>query len=302
MVRRRMTKKHHDEPVPRRRLDQPEAGRDLQFRRGQTLSGYRLSAAEESSRSKAHQLVRQRRSVGAVFSIVFAGMVLLALLLWQLIAQVGVSASSKQLVQAFDSKLYSATIDEYLGLHPAQRLRFALDEQSLSEFIAAKHPEVAKLALSEGATALAKSDFTITFRTPVAGWQINGTQQYVDDAGAVFEKNYYAAPKVQIIDESGARPEKGSTVVGKRLLGFLGKVVAGAGERGYIVSEALLPQGGTRQVEISFTNLPTRVKLNIDRGAGEQIEDVDRALKYLAGRGEQAEYIDVRVSGRAAYR
>lgn len=273
-----------------------------QFRRGQTLSGYRLSAAEESSRSKAHQLVRQRRNMGAIFMIVFTVIVFLTFLLWQLIAQVDIATSTKQLSRSFENKAYIQAVDEYLGLNPAERLRFALNEQKLSEYVSSKYPEVEKLALTHDAS-LVKGMFTITFRTPVAGWQVNGEQDFVDQAGVVFKKNYYEMPPVQIVDESGiASDEKGRVVVGNRLLGFLGKVVALAGERGYIVSEAILPQGATRQVELTFKNNATRVKLNIDRGAGEQVEDMDRALKYLGSRGESASYIDVRVSGRAAYK
>ncbi len=305
-------KQSNTDSVPRRRaisIDSepyrtiPEKSVTSQFRRGQTLSGYRVSAAEESSRSKAHHLVKQRRNMGAIFLVVFAAVVFLTFLLWQFIAQVDIATSTKQLTRGFQSSLYTKTIDEYLGLNPAERLRFALNEQSLSNYVAAKHPEVEKIALGSDST-LAKGVFTITFRTPVAGWQVNGEQQYVDQAGVVFSNNYYETPAVQIIDESGIpQPKKeGSAVVGNRLLGFLGKVVALAGEKGYVVSEALLPQGATRQVELIFKDNPTRVKLNIDRGAGEQIEDMDRALRYLGNKGEAVTYIDVRVSGRAAYK
>lgn len=301
--------KKQQEVVPRRRhadYDRDDSTTSSSassgvFRRGQTLSGYRTPVTEESARGKAHHLVRQRRNMGAIFLIVTIIIVFLALLLWQFMAQISIATSTKQLTKSFEGIEYSKAVEEYMGLHPAERLRFALNERGLSEYVSSKYPEVEKMSLSEN-TSLAKGTFTITFRTPVAGWRVNGVQSYVDQAGVVFEKNYYAEPSVQIIDESGVRSEKGSAVVGNRLLGFLGKVVALAGERGYIVSEALLPQGGTRQVELKFKNNPTRVKLSIDRGAGEQVEDMDRALKFLATRKETPAYVDVRVSGRAAYK
>lgn len=296
-----------NDSVPRRRRavedEQPETPvTGNQYRRNQTLSGYRAAAPEgESSRHKVHALARQRRRLSGIFLIVAAAVVLLTLLLWQLMAQVQITTSTKQLEAQFQPAPYEQAINEYLGLNPAQRLRFALDEQALSDYVSSELPEVEKLEMSTS-PGLARGGFTITFRTPVAGWQINDSQYYVDTTGVVFEKNYYAKPTVQIVDESGIDPEQGSAVVGGRLLGFLGKVVAQAGERGYTVVQAVLPQDTTRELDVYFDGVGTRIKLSIDRGAGEQLEDADRSLKYLQARGVGAQYIDVRVSGRAAYR
>ncbi len=303
------------DPVPRRRRiadDEFDAGATTpkapatnpttQFRRNQTLSSYRHTTPEESSRQKAHTLALQRRKLGGIFLIVAIAVVALALLLWQLIAQVHVITSSRQLSTTFDNKTYEEAVNEYLNLNPAQRLRVSLDEAALSSFVASELPEVEKLELS-GMPGLAQSNVTVTFRTPVAGWQISGKQYYVDADGVVFEKNYYAAPTVQIVDESGVSPEQGSAVVGTRLLGFLGRIVSEAQGRGYTPVKAVLPTGTTRQVDVYFEGKQTYVKFSIDRGAGEQMEDADRALIYLQSYGGGgAEYVDVRVSGRAAYK
>lgn len=301
------------EQVPRRRRIAQDTQNDTQlpgfaaegssgqYRRNQTLSSYRHNTPEESSRQKVHQLASQRRKISGILLIVTIAVIALALLLWQLIAQVQITTSTKQLSGGFDTSRYEESINEYLNLNPAQRLRFALDEQSLSNFVSTELPEVEKLELS-GTPGIARSNFAITFRTPVAGWQINDSQYYVDADGVVFEKNYYHAPAVQIVDESGISPEQGSAVIGGRLLGFLGRAVAQAQGRGYTIEKAALPQETTRQVDVYFAGNPTRVKLSIDRGAGEQLEDADRSIKYLQSRGVTPEYIDVRVAGRAAYK
>jgi len=280
---------------------QAESSSSSQFRRNRTLSSYRHNTPEESSRQKAHTLAMQRRRLGGVFLIVATAVLLLALLLWQLMAQVHVMTSSLQLSSSFNSQTYERAINEYLNINPAQRLRISLDEKALTSFVASELPEVENLKLS-GMPGLAQSNFTVTFRTPVAGWQINDKQYYVDANGVVFEKNYYDTPTVQIVDESGVSPEQGSAIVGTRLLGFMGRVVAIAESRGYGVVKAVLPQGTTRQVDVYFDGISTRVKFSIDRGAGEQMEDADRALKYLQSRGQSPEYVDVRVTGRAAYK
>lgn len=62
----------------------------------------------------------------------------------------------------------------------------------LSDFVSAALPEVESLEMS-GMPGIAKGSFAITFRTPVAGWQINGKQYYVDANGGI-RRNYYDAP------------------------------------------------------------------------------------------------------------
>lgn len=293
--------------TPRRRrvseddLELPASAVNNQFRRNQTLSSYKHNTPDESSRRKAHHLALQRRKLSGIFAIVITVAILLLFLLWQLVAQVSITTSTKQLNEAFDNSAYEKLVNEYLSINPAERLRFALNEDRLTDYVTAQLPEVEKLALS-GTPGIAQGNFTITFRTPVAGWQINGKQNYVDANGVVFEKNYYASPTVQIVDESGITPEQGTAVAGERLLGFIGRVVAQAKGRGYSVTRAVLPATTTRQVDLFLDGITTRLKLSIDRGAGEQMEDVDRVLKQLTRQGVTAEYVDIRVQGRAAYR
>ena len=291
--------------IPRRRratdapVEQPRSS--TQYRRNQTLSGVKHTPLAETPRGQAHQLTVQRRKVGGIFSIVLAAVILLAILVSQLMAEVSVTLSTKQLSTSFKGESYEKAVDGYLGLHPAERLRFILDEDALSAYISAALPEVESIKVS-GVKDIIDTEFAVTFRQPVAGWQINGNQFYVDSSGVVFETNYYDAPSVQIVDESGVSPEEGTTVAGSRLLGFLGKVVAQAGERGYVVSRATLPVGMTRELDIQLQDVSTRIKLSTDRGAGEQVEDMARAITYLKNKNMAPEYIDVRVSGRAAYK
>jgi len=291
--------------IPRRRrtdtttVEQPRSS--TQYRRNQTLSGISRTSMADTPRGQAHQLTVQRRKVGGIFAIVLVAVILLAILLSQLMAQISVTSSTKQLTTSFTGENYEKAVNNYLGLHPAERLRFALDEDALSTFVSAALPEVQSIKVS-GVKDIVDTEFTITFRQPVAGWQINGNQFYVDASGVVFETNYYDAPNVQIVDESGISPEEGTTVAGSRLLGFLGKVVAQAGERGYQVTQAILPAGMTRELDIQLKDISTRIKLSTDRGAGEQIEDMSRSIIYLKSKNLNPEYIDVRVSGRAAYK
>jgi len=302
---KRTSSKKNSKDIPRRRTvdnaPTEQTRSSTQYRRNQTLSGVSRTSMADTPRGQAHQLTVQRRKVGGLFAIVMVAAILLAILVSQLMAQISVTLSTKQLSTSFKGESYEEQVNNYLGLHPAERLRFALNEDALSTYVSAALPEVKSIKVS-GVKDIIETEFAVTFRQPVAGWQINGNQFYVDDAGVVFETNYYDAPSVQIVDESGVRPEEGTTVAGSRLLGFLGKVVAQAGERGYIVSQAILPAGMTRELDIQLQDVSTRVKLSTDRGAGEQIEDMTRSLTYLKTKNLAPEYIDVRVSGRAAYK
>lgn len=290
---------------PSRRLAQSEPRPSLdggQFRRNRTLSGVRRDPMDpsHSPRSQVHHLTNQRRRVGGILLIVVAGIIVLTLIITQLTARVIIAGSSTPITGEIDTAKYEKVINDYLGIHPAGRFRFALDENELSDYAASVTPEV-KHMKQNGAVNLVETRFVMTFRKPVAGWLINGRQYYVDNEGIVFEKNYYETPGVQIIDESGISPEQGSAVASARLLSFVGRIVALAGESSYQVTEAILPVGTTRQLEIRLKDVGPLIKLSIDRGAGEQVEDMVRSLRYLSSKGLSPTYIDVRVSGRAVY-
>lgn len=272
-----------------------------QFRRNQTMSGVRRPDGEPvSDRARMHKLARSRQKIGAILGLVLLGIIILGGFVTQFTATVVITGSSQALSRPIEPETYRKSINEYLGINPVERLRFALDESALSDYVAAIHPEVVAVALTS-TDNIVESNFTITFRKPVAGWQINSRQYYVDTNGIVFENNYYARPTVQIIDQSGVSPEQGSTVASARLLSFVGRVVSLAGQGSYTVTEAILPTGTTRQLEIRLKDTQPLIKLSIDRGAGEQVEDMIRSLQFLRTRGITAQYIDVRVSGRAAY-
>lgn len=293
--------------APRRRSEnrnepraQLESG--TQFRRNQTLSGVRRIPDEQlSDRAKAHHLARQRRKIGGILLLVLGIAGLLAILLTQLTARVIVAASSEPLSRSIDGASYETAINDYFGIHPVERLRFVLNEDGLSDYVGALAPEVARIKLTS-ATNVVESNFTVTFRKPVASWHINGKQYFVDNEGVVFEKNYYDKPSLQIVDESGVSPEQGSTVASARLLSFVGRVVSLSREGKYTVTKVVLPIGSTRQLEIRLKGVRPYVKLTIDRAVGEQVEDMTRALDYLRTRNLKPEYVDVRVPGRAAYR
>ncbi|MDB5167497.1 MAG: hypothetical protein JWN26_642 [Candidatus Saccharibacteria bacterium] len=279
------------------------------FARNRTLTGStssRLSDVGHSSdlqspRKTAHHLAQRRRKIGMVFLVVLGIVAVLFILLLQFTAVVTVSVSDTSLSKKLNESAYEKAINDYFGIHPLSRLRFALDKTDLKNYLVNVVPEVADVVdVSLG--AIGETNVTLSMRHPVAGWTINSKQYFVDANGVAFEQNYFADPSVQIVDDSGVALQQGTTVASNRFLGFVGRIVSLSKDRGYNVVQAIIPSGTTRQLEVVIQGVVPHVKLSIDRPAGEQVEDMDRALIYLRAHGQSPSYVDVRVSGKAYYK
>jgi len=139
-------------------------------------------------------------------------------------------------------------------------------------------------------------------RTPIAGWSMNGKQQYVDSSGVSFGRNYYPAPSVQIVDNSGIQVAAGQAVASNSFLGFVGQIVGLAKTRGYTTTQVVIPSATTRQIELKLKDIAYPVKFSVDRPAGEQVEDMTNAIEWMKRHNLTPQYVDVRISGRAFYR
>lgn len=275
------------------------------FRRNRTLTGSissRIATVSEgsadmkSARVHAHELTHRRRHVG----VLFLGVMLVSFLLMGLIGQFTARVVVKADVASSLDGTYQEAIQSYLMSRPAERLRFLLDTAKLTQYLQSRTPEVAavkEVRWSEFGT----SEFVVEMRQPVAGWAIQNKQQFVDVSGVAFARNYYSTPTVQIIDNSGAQIQTGQTVASNRFLGFVGRTVGLAASQDIKVTQVIIPVGTTREVELRTVGATFPIKLTIDRSAGEQVEDVARALAWFKGQNRTPQYIDVRVSGRAFY-
>lgn len=282
-------------------------GNDAFFRRNRTLTGTTSNSLAtthtrndlESPRVRAHDLAIHRRKVLGVLLMVLLGATILLILVSQLTAR-PVVVSSTSLSHSIDSSRYERVIQDYLEMNPMSRLRFMLDAGALNRYVGQRLPEITALS-QEGFAGLGVTNFALTMRVPVAGWQIGSRQYYVDANGVPFEKNYFGAPEVQVVDDSGVVVEQGTAIASNRFLGFVGRVISLSQASGYTVAQAIIPRGTTRELEVRLRDSQFLVKLSIDRPAGEQVEDMARAVKYLTSRGVTPQYVDVRVSGKAFY-
>lgn len=293
------------DPVKERAVDD-DFGDRYTFRRNRTLTGSASSkvvstnesnAQLKSPRVQAHDLARQRRHLGAVLLFVIVSAVALYGLISQFTA--GVVVKAEDVSMKLDP-IYEKTIQGYLSRQPVERLRFLLNTSALNDYLQMAAPEIGSIKI-DGSAGFGKTSFIVTMRNPIAGWSVNGQQQYVDATGTSFGRNYFSTPTVQIVDDSGAHVAPGQAVASNQFLGFVGRLVGLAKVRGYTVAQVVIPGGTTRQVELRLTGLSYPVKFSIDRAAGEQIEDMDRSVVWLKQHSISPMYLDVRVSGKAFY-
>lgn len=309
-------KKSESLPVRRRFQDTPPVRSDSElnsaymFRRNRTITGSRsslISSASEhdanlqSPRATAHSLRKKRRSLGLLTMGVLAALITVTILLLQFSASTTISIYGQ--VRALDAKdqaYYGGLVNEYFGRYPAQRLRWWLDSQQLANYLQQRNASEVEDIHDVQPHSLGVTAITLKMREPVASWVIDGVQQYVDDSGTIYARNYFETPRVKIIDESGLRPSHSHTVASGRFLGFIGQSVGQFRRFGLTPQAVIIPPDTTRQAQLEL-NDGTRIKLSVDRLAGEQAEDAKRAANYLAAKGIKTKYVDVRVGGKAFY-
>ena len=280
----------------------------VQFKRGRTLAGStrsRVRASETTAlqtatpREKAHHLARVRRKIIGMLVIVAIGLLSLLVLLWQFSAGVTVQLSDVPL--RADTQQYEQTIQTYLKENPPERLRFNLNDERLTEFVARKHTEVESITQG-GYSSLAHTVFSVKLRKPVVSWQVSDARYFVDEHGVSFTKNLYETPLVTIVDNSGVRYTPGTAIASERFLGFVGRTVALAHKNKLAVTSVSIPPGTSHQVELIAEGVSYPIILSIDRSPAEQVEDALRAVQHFKVTGKSPAYIDLRVKGRAFFR
>lgn len=293
----------------RRRLARQDYDEGAQaFKRGRTLTGSASShvrtpsesrADLKSSRVQLHELTRKRRRMASALAGVLALMFVVYGATTQYTAKPVIQASPDASISLDDS--YKNTIDKYLDSHINERLRLFTNMSRLTSHVQSAHPEVKSVEQGK-AVGYGESLYTVVFREPIASWNVDGQRLYVDDEGVPFDKNHFAPPELRITDDSGLSTLSGQTVMSNRFMSFIGQVISLSREQGYTVTGIVIPEGMTRQVDVSLKGVKYPFKFSSDRPAGEGVEDMIRALEWMRSKRLSPEYVDVRVSGRAFYR
>lgn len=279
------------------------------FRRNRNLSRnnrvgeYESLNNKTSSRSHVHHLSIKRRKLSGIFLICLLSVAIIFLIIINFTATPSIILVDNLITKSVPKSKYQTIIQDYFNSNPFSRFLFILDEAKLTNYVSNEAPEVLNVQYKD-MKSFGNNNFTIKLRKPVAGWKINDKQYYVDENGSQFEVNYFENPTVQIVDKSGASQEmnnSGVAIASKRFLSFVGQVVSTAKKYHYTVIKAILPEDTTRQLEIKIKENTFTIKLSLDRSVGDQIGDMDRAIKYFNKKHIRPSYIDVRVSGRVFY-
>lgn len=302
--------KKDQEPIrqPRNDIDQ----QSYAFRRSRTLTGSASShvstvgesrAQLKSPRIKAHELRHHRRMIGLGIIGSLTAVMCCVWLLDQYVLTINSVSSTEPLVGSIDKAAYEKAANKYFSARPFERFRFALNQSRFQSDMIAQLPEIKYIQL-QNSKGLAATDALITVRKPVALWQSDRQRLYVDQNGTTFTKNYFTEPSVTIEDQSGVSVS-GQTqlVASSRLLTFAGKLVSGIDASGVgTVSKVVIPLGALRQLDVTLTSKPYRIKTHMDREPAGQVADVVSAVKYFDSKQMTPEYVDVRVEGKAFYR
>lgn len=315
----RLTGKKPDEQPGRRRHthgDQPErpTAVDLSnrytFRRNRTLTGSssaqvvssnELNAEIRSPRAHVHHLSALRRRLLASFVGVAVVSLALYILLSQLVASASVQMAGIGTLPQDDQAAYATALDSYYASRPAERLRFLLNTRMLLEHVQSSRPEIKSISVEPG-EGLGNASVTLVSRKPIARWDLNGDNQYVDSDGVVFSRNYYGDPGLQIVDNSGIQSSSNRVLASNRFLGFVGRVVAKSAQSGLSVDTVTIPALTTRQIVVTLKGKATQYKLSVDRSPGQQVEDIVHIDRYLTAKNMTPGYVDVRIAGKAFYK
>lgn len=294
----------------KRRGDQSSSSHASSFayRRNRTLTGslvsYVPSASEQnaelrSPRMHVHDLRRTRRHIVislicTIFVMIGCGFLLMNI------------TSTPVVTGNFSSnhQLYQKAIAAYLTEHPLERFRFALDTTRLTTYLQTHgYAEVARVMPDTRQTGLGRTMYTLAMRQAAVVWTINKQQRFVDTDGTTFDRAYVKSQQlVEVIDESGINTRDNQVLVSDQFLGFIGKIVGAMRQYDLTIQKITLPAGTTHQIYVWITGVEYPIKVSVDRSAYLQSEDIAHVVRYMSVHHITPEYVDVRVSGRAAYR
>ncbi len=118
----------------------------------------------------------------------------------------------------------------------------------------------------------------------------------LNNTKTVETKNYPTNPTVPILDENA-----GSNI-STRVRTFVARLEADAIEYGLKVDHVLLPFQRAREIRVYFVGRNEYYKMTTERGSTVQVEDAERMVRHLEGKGIAPEYVDIRIAGKAYYK
>lgn len=291
-------KKNRVRDSGRAQREREAAQNPASFRVSTTLKSFHHDATEELARNKTRKLRMRRRRLGVLLLTILIICAFGIFVLSQFTGSLNSVKSNVSNLSVDDSKYYKKLVNEYFMQNPFERFTFGRRNQALTEYIASRAPEISSVKITF--SGLMNSDLRLIFREPVAMWINNQTTSYVDKSGAVFEKNLFATPNIDISDESGVSPTDG-VATSSRFLSFIGQVVTVI-NNDESINHIVIPRGAIRYVEIYLNGREYPFKAQIDRDPVMQAADILAMVKYLDDNNIAPKYVDCRVAGKAYWK
>jgi cell division septal protein FtsQ len=142
---------------------------------------------------------------------------------------------------------------------------------------------------------------TVSLKVPALGWR-TGVQDYMlDSSGGVIGSLPAGSKLPTVVDDSNLPVHPGQRVVGAKFVTFVTALAQAL--PGLKLSATKYEIKDTTYDLYVTTTAGYRLILDTSRAAGEQVSDIDTMLKFLTKQHKRpAEYIDLRVPGRAYYK
>ena len=287
---------------------------DYSFRRSRTITGSTVSgissAAEgrgqlRSSRLEEHDLRHHRRRLMLYLVVLSFAIWLLWLSVSNFISRpTSIRIDGQKAATATETSRYYQAAATYLDEHPLTRFYGLFDHDDFSRSLSDQLSEVAEARMQpiNPESLYSPSELIIKPSIPVAVWNIDGTQFYVDDKGRSFQTNLASPPLVTVNDRSGLSPKLG-VLASSKLLRYIGRLVTLVNAAGVGTIESVeLPPNSTREVVLKFKDVPYPVRTHSDRDPAGQAADVASALRFVTKFEIVPQYLDVRVASKAYYR
>jgi hypothetical protein len=176
-----------------------------------------------------------------------------------------------------------------------------LNESTLTSSIQQQHPEIKQITLTV-AGALKPTSASVTLRSAIATWTLQGKKYYIDEHGVAFTVKPLHEPTLIVEDNTGINPADAGAVASDRMLHYIGRLVALVQKTGLVVNKVELPANTSRQVNLYVEGRGYPIRTYIDRDPAAQATDVVNAVKYFDQKGISPAYVDVRVSSKAFYK
>jgi cell division septal protein FtsQ len=187
---------------------------------------------------------------------------------------------------------------QWLGLG---RNLITLDLGSLEHGLLDQYPEIRRAQISRSWPQTLK--IKIEERQVTLGWRTGGVTYLLDTDGTIVNGLGEAAARLPVIEDSSNLPVKpGDRVVPARFVQFCSELVEQITNTTGLTSTELKVPDTTSELYVKV-NRPYFIKFDTTRGASEQLQQLKVVLTELAKQPKKpAEYIDLRIAGKAYYK